>query len=91
MKKRSHKNTSRLTAKERSEDFGHLGVDIVSLIQKALEAHARETLAREKRRRVAHLSQTTRDAIKNARAHAGERGRDYLDRALIELAKGMRL
>jgi hypothetical protein len=51
MKKRSHRNTSRLTAKERAEAYfaARTLKDAVTLLP-VLQAHARDTLARYKRR-----------------------------------------
>jgi len=94
MKKRSHKNTPRLTARERSEAYldrfpFNAKADIAALAH-AFSAHGRDTLAREKRRRVARLSKRTRDAIANARTKVGV-ARDYLDDAIVELAKGLPL
>lgn len=62
MRRRSHKNTTRLTAKERayaaftsvwSEDIANepWAQDEIKAIQRAIQAHARATLARERARR----------------------------------------
>jgi hypothetical protein len=96
MNKRSHKNTPRLTARERAREIvtdGALHPSLAYVIERALQAHARDTLSREKRRLAARLSQRTRDAIKNAREYVLRQGQtsDYLDAAILELAKGLRL
>lgn len=54
MKRRSHKNTRRLTAKERAESFfkhpRYAIDDGVVILERIIQAHAREAVARYKRK-----------------------------------------